>query len=85
MSAKKFSSREDEEIVCALVEQVTKAAAGGSERDVVTFITLPLWNAFLRALGEEENQDPRSDLRVYGSKTVLVVGVPSLWSASRKK
>lgn len=62
----------DEEIMIALVEQVQKAAAGGSENDVVTFITRPMWMAFLRATGEKDlHKLPRPGLSVFGSRTLL--------------
>lgn len=51
---------------------------GGSERDVTTLITRPMWRAFLRAIGEDENQEPTEwlgagkTLRVWGSRTIVV-------------
>ncbi len=69
----------DFEIVKALESQVRKAVPSpGSERNVVTFITRPMWNAFLRWLKEPEDSEPtdwlwpKKTLRVWGSRTVVL-------------
>lgn len=68
----------DEEIFCALVEQVSKAVPkGGSEQDVRTIITRPMWNSFCRAVEIPENSIPTDhigikSIRVYGSETIVV-------------
>lgn len=69
---------EDEEVMCALIHQVTKAAAGGNERDVRTIITRGMWDAFCRAADIPEGSEPtewkgiHSTYRVYGSETVVI-------------
>jgi hypothetical protein len=69
----------DEQIARALIGQVasTAAAKGYSERQVTTLITKPMWKAFLRGLGEDDNLKPtewigEDTIRVYGSKTILI-------------
>lgn len=58
-----------------LFSQVMKAARPGSEREVVTVITRPMWCAFLRAVGVPEYVEPTEWLgchrtqRVFGSET----------------
>ena len=60
--------------------QVARAAAVDSffsERDVVTYITRPLWRVWLRWAGCSEDQEPtewigNSTRRVFGSRTVVV-------------
>lgn len=70
----------DEEIMCALIGQVSQAAQGGSEREVRTVITRPMWNAFCRATKSPENSEPTEwlgmgpTIRVYGSETIVVEG-----------
>ncbi len=76
----------DDEIMRALIAQVSKAAQGKSELEVTTFITKPLWNAFLRAVGEKPNTKPTKwngleTVRVFGSATIVVPG-KKMWSAS---
>lgn len=68
----------DQEILRALINQVMKAADGRNEQEVVTFITKPMWRAFLRATGTPESSEPTEwssgakCCRVYGSKTVVL-------------
>lgn len=77
-SAKKKSLPSDSEIMRALIGQVAKAANGDSEQRVTTFITKPMWRAFLRATGSPVNAKPTEwqmgpkCMRVYGSKTIVV-------------
>lgn len=67
----------DEGIMCSLINQVQKAANGGSELEVTTFITKPMWRAFLRASGTNPNSKPtewlgfKKTIRVFGSKTIV--------------
>jgi len=62
----------------ALIKQVLTAANGGNEQGVVTVITKPMWQAFLRATGGNPKQKPTKMLgvgntfRVYGSHTIVV-------------
>lgn len=64
--------------MCALIGQVAKAANGCAEHNVTTFITKPMWRAFLRATGTPVNSKPtdwigpKETVRVYGSKTIVV-------------
>lgn len=72
----------DEEIMFGLIDQVRKAAAGGSERNVMTFITRPMWIAFLRAIKHPDlNTLPMPGLTVFGSRTLLF-NRPQFWSMS---
>jgi hypothetical protein len=79
----------DEEIMMALIGQVANAAAtiNGSERDVTTIITRPLWRRWNRATGCNENDEPTEWLgahntrRIYGSETI-VIDRPGLASVS---
>lgn len=69
----------DDSIMRALVAQVSAAVprkSGGSEQDVTTLITRPMWEAFLRAVGEPPGTEPspewsKTAVRVYGSCTVV--------------
>jgi len=63
----------------ALIKQVTLAAKGDSELNVVTIITKPMWRAFLRACGGTDFEKGATEwlgigatYRVYGSKTIVV-------------
>lgn len=63
----------------ALMGQVAAAVPDGygSELDVVTIITRPLWRAWNRAVGSPEDCEPTEWLgsethRVYGSRTIVV-------------
>lgn len=83
----------DEEIMWALIDQVANATASArmqcasaNERSVVTFVTRPMWNAFLRAGHIVEDSAPTpwigdGTIRVYGSET-FVVENEGWWSFS---
>lgn len=79
----------DQQIVSALINQVAKAAGGDSERNITTLISRPMWNAFLRGIGEPEDSAPtdwlglEKTIRVYGSKTI-VIDRDDFWSLSTK-
>ncbi len=66
----------DDEVMRALMQQVAKAVpVGGSERDVLTIITRPMWEMWCRAVGNLADSLPDNGLagnRVYGSYTVLI-------------
>ncbi len=68
---------DDHEVLRSLINQVQKAANGDSETKVVTFITKPMWRAFLRATGTNPNSKPtewngiKTTIRVFGSKTIV--------------
>ena len=68
----------DDEILRSLVHQVSKAAMSGSERDVITYISRPLWKLWCHAVGYPEDSEPTQWLglhktrRVYGSETVVL-------------
>lgn len=75
----------DDEVMRALIHQVSKAVPeGGSERDVLTFVTRPMWRMWCRAVGlPEEVMSGSEGLTpismtghpincVYGSFTVIV-------------
>ena len=73
----KSKSISEPELVNALICQVTKAANGGSELSVTTFISKPMWKRFLKAIGINESSKPTGwngdkTIRVYGSNTVVV-------------
>jgi len=78
----------EEALAWNLHSQVTKAAQGHEYRHVTTYITRPMWQAFLRGIGlpdtDEPNEDPCFDKarRVAGSRTV-VVDKPGMWAISR--
>ncbi len=62
----------DDEVMCALINQVSKAVPeGGSERDVLTLITVPMWEMWSRAVNFPAGACPPIH-SVYGSLTVLV-------------
>jgi len=72
-----MKSISEPQLVNALICQVTKAANGGSETDVTTFISKPLWKRFLKAIGINESSKPTGwngdkTIRVYGSNTIVV-------------
>lgn len=76
---KTYPTEEDDLVMRSLVHQVSKATPrGGTEQDVITFISLPMWKAFCRATGMPETSKPTKWLgpkdthRVYGSVTVVV-------------
>ena len=83
----------DEEIMCALIGQVslaTKVAEtmkkAASERDVLTYITRPMWQGFCRGCKLPENSEPSEwnglhTIRVYGSETRIVES-SEMWSIS---
>lgn len=78
----------DAEIMCMLIGQVSKAVpAGGTERDVTTIISQPMWQAWCRAVGKPEDSQPTEwgtgpdHNRVYGSRT-LVVDNPKMLAVS---
>ncbi len=65
----------DDEVMRALVHQVSKAVPeGGSEQDVLTLITRPMWEIWCRAVGLVGGTLPDNGhhTRVYGSFTVLI-------------
>lgn len=68
----------DLDIVAALVNQVRFAVPqGGTERDVVTIITRPMWQGFLRGINESADAEPTDWLghetfRVNGSLTIVI-------------
>lgn len=73
------ASKLDNEIIRRLVEQVRLAVPkGGSEKDVITVITRPMWRRFLRYIGINSDIDPvfsksaKNNLTVYGSETIVV-------------
>ena len=76
------------QIARALVAQVALAANGRCETDVVTFITKPMWRAFMKELGHSPNTKPtewttiKDTRRVYGSKTIVVDGTKQMASFS---
>lgn len=87
---------EDKLIMCNLIGQVLIALRSGqrdfpekpsSEMNVRTVITRPMWNAFCRASGIQENSEPTAWLgihktrRVFGSETIVVES-DEWWSAS---
>lgn len=83
----------DEEIMTTLIGQVllaTYAAADfrpmASERDVVTLITRPMWEAFCRAAAIPPHSMPTEwkgvkSIRVFGSETKIVES-DQWWSLS---
>lgn len=84
----------DNEILCALIGQVQKATSASArlkpcstEVDVVTFITRPMWESFLRAVDLPTNSKPTpwqgidKTIRVFGSET-RVIESPLWWSIS---
>lgn len=77
-------------LINALIAQVTKAAAGGSELNVVTRISRPMWRMWNEANGHHPDTEPTAWLgqdltrRVYGSETI-VVDDPGLWAVSKKR
>ena len=77
------------DITRALISQVSKAAGSGSELEVETRISRPLWRLWNTILGVHPDTEPTDWLgeghthRVYGSKTI-VVDSDGLWSFSRK-
>lgn len=76
------------QIVAALCQQVARAAAGRSEREVVTLISPLMWNAFCRGVGLPEGtppgewEGPGKTARVFGSETHIVLK-PGYWAASQ--
>ncbi len=67
------------EVTRHLVHQVSKACPKhGTELDVVTKISLPLWQRFNRELGHPANTKPTDWIwpkqvhRVFGSETIIV-------------
>lgn len=87
---------QDDFVMRTLVGQVCTALMAGvvatgqkslNERDVVTYITRPMWRAFCRGCGMPENCNPTewkglATRRVYGSETIIVES-DEMWSASR--
>lgn len=78
------SSPLDDEVMRALIEQVSKAVPeGGSEHDVLTIITRPMWEIWCRAVGFPIGCLPLwPDRTVYGSVTLLWVGSGTVESGS---
>lgn len=69
----------DSTIMCALIHQVTKATpAGGTERDVTTIVSRPMWQAWCRSIGAPEDSEPTewgtgpNHNRIFGSRTIVV-------------
>lgn len=68
----------DEKITRALIDQVNSAIPPwGNERDVKTFVSRPMWEAFLRFLKLPSGTEPtewriKDCVRVYGSETIVV-------------
>lgn len=69
----------DDRIMHALIGQVARAVPkGGTEQDVVTIISTPMWQAWCRAVGKPEDSKPTTwgmgpeHNRVYGSRTIVV-------------
>lgn len=65
----------DDEVMRALIHQVSKAVPeGGSERDVLTIVMRPMWEMWCRATRLPANSIPdnKSGNRIYGSFTVLI-------------
>ncbi len=78
----------DNEVMRVLIGQVSKAVPrGGSERDVTTIITRPMWRAWCRAIGIPCECKPcawgsaSNHNRVFGSRT-LVVDNPKMLAVS---
>lgn len=82
-------SIDDRDVVLALIRQVVRAAAGGSELEVVTLISEPMWAAFCRGTGLPVPCEPTEWLgghgtrRVCGSRTV-VIKRNDFWSVSKR-
>lgn len=67
----------DDQLMRALIHQVRRATPPkGSECDVRTIITKPMWKRFLRATktpyGEPTVWQGKGTRRVFGSETILV-------------
>ncbi len=78
----------DDRIMHALIHQVARAVpAGGTDQDVTTIISTPMWAAWCRAVGKPEDSEPTewgtgpNHNRVYGSRT-LVVDHPKMLAVS---
>lgn len=86
---KPFQGVTPEQVMCALIGQVARAAQGGTEQDVTTLITRPLWRTWNLAVGNHIDAPPTDWIgiegtnRVYGSKTIIVES-EELWSISKK-
>lgn len=69
---------QDQRIMRELIHQVSIAAEGVPESDVLTRISRPMWKSFCRATGMPEDCEPTAWLgihntrRVYGSETQIV-------------
>lgn len=65
----------DIELMCALIDQVMRAVpSGGTESNVVTRISRPLWRRWCRATGskgEPTEWKLHGCRRVFGSKTIV--------------
>jgi hypothetical protein len=68
----------DQDIMRQLISRVARSMPkGGSEQDVTTFISRPMWKSWCRAVGIKTNSEPTAWIgvrshRVYGSKTIIV-------------
>lgn len=68
----------DDKILVNLIIQVASAVPEkGTELDVTTIITRPMWRAWCRAIRVPEDSEPtdwigQNTIRVYGSKTIVV-------------
>lgn len=80
----------DEQIAHALIGQVNSIAGENhcSERDVTTYISRPMWEAWSRFTKTEGEPTEWLGLhetrRVYGSETIVVES-PELFAVSRKE
>lgn len=87
----------DDEIMCALIGQVSKAMVAAqktkpaaSETDVITYVTRPMWNAFCRAVKVPENSKPtgwngiHGTIRIFGSETKIIES-SEMWSYSKPR
>jgi len=65
------------QVCCAVASVEKKTGDKISELDIVTFVTRPMWQAWLRALCLPEDSEPtgwigEETVRVFGSRTVIV-------------
>lgn len=69
---------QDQDIMCALIGQVSKAAGAASEQSVTTYISRPMWDKWCIATEMPIGTNPtgwiglKDTARVYGSETVVV-------------
>lgn len=76
------------EVANLLMDQVANAVPdGGSERDVVTVVSGPMWEIWCAAVGDNPAAPPgewRARNRIYGSET-HVIESPECFAISRAK